>query len=276
MMSTELGPLAIHVENRAYDLHRPVGCTVVVLERRDWPGNEFGFWLPESVASWGNWQGEHARQDWELFPGGRGRCVQRIPEMEFTSTFAASHGGDCLWFDTTVTNRTEETRNNTWVQSCFHFVNAPEFISIRGERLWACLDGVWTTTDNAPRQEAEEPRRVKFLREGMRTERTVVNVPGFPHGIMPQAATHPLFITESFDHQKSVGVASEHFHHLFNNNDCILRCLHSHPQPIPELAPGESGTIRGLVIFCNGDHEALLKRYEELLPAGKWPPRHDV
>ena len=51
-MSAQLtaGPFRIDVENRNYDQHRPKGCTVVTIEVDWWPGNEFGFWLPETVS----------------------------------------------------------------------------------------------------------------------------------------------------------------------------------------------------------------------------------
>jgi hypothetical protein len=202
--------------------------------------------------------------------------LQRIDEGELFSTFTVNREGDALWFDTTVTNKTDRTLTNVPVQSCFHFVNAPEFISVRGERLWACLDGAWTTTDTAPRHASLDPRRVRFHREGTRPNREIVHITDFPQSIMPEAACHSLFITESFGRKRSVGVACENYSHLFNNNDCILRCLHSHPHPIAELPPGGSDSRRGVVVFCDGDHEALLRRYEELVPAGKWPGKASV
>jgi len=67
-----------------------------------------------------------------------------------------------------------------------------------GERIWVCLDGQWTTTDAVPRPESPDPRRVSFLREGVRSERTVIPVTDFPSVVMPEQACHPLMIAEMF------------------------------------------------------------------------------
>ena len=157
--------------------------------------------------------------------------------------------------------------------TCFHLVNAPQFISICGERIWANLDGKWTTTDRVPRSESPDPNRVGFLREGQRSERTVVPQKGFLWAIMPQAAHHPLFVAEAFGGKASVGVASRDFQRLFNNNDYILRCLHSSSDPIPELKPGETQTQEGMIVFCDGDHEAALRVFERAV-SKRWARTH--
>ena len=176
----------IHMENRPYDLHRPNGCTVIAIEVEGWPGNEFGLWLPETVFCngkivWCNWDGEvdqrweHADDTWTW--------SKPLEGFSITSTLRADTKNGCLWYRHSFKNTSEQELTGLSSQTCFHLVNAPQFISVRGERIWACLDGKWATTDQVPRHESPDPRRVSFLRKGIRTERTVIPSKGFP--VMP-------------------------------------------------------------------------------------------
>jgi hypothetical protein len=119
-------------------------------------------------------------------------------------------------------------------------------------------------TGRVPRQESPDPRRVSFLRKGVRTERTVVPSTGFPSAIMPEAACHPLFVAERFDGRASVAIACKNFKKLFNNNDCILRCLHSEPFPIEQLLLGQNAQQEGIILFCDGGHDEARAQFEKL------------
>ena len=101
-------------------------------------------------------------------------------------------------------------------QTCFG--ERPQFISLQGSRIWANLDGKWMTTDKVERDQSLDPRRVTFLKQGLRTERTVIPSKGFPSAIMPEAAHHPLFIAENFEGNGCVAIAAHNFEKLFNNN----------------------------------------------------------
>ena len=260
---------SISVHDRVYDGHRPRGCTTILIEYADWPGNEFGLWLPEGIsvngkAVWGNWRGDGTHQDFALDSEGRLTWKYSKESFELISTLAPDEENSCLWCRHAFRNKSDQPLSKLCTQTCFHLVNAPQFISIRGERLWACLDGQWTTTDKVPRHESPDPRRVGFLKEGVRSERTVIKVKDFPSATMAETAHHPLFIAESFGATASVGVASRNFRSLFNNNDYILRCIHSEPFPIEQLMPGESEDLESVILFCKGNHEVLLKRFEQL------------
>jgi len=148
-------------------------------------------------------------------------------------------------------------------------VNAPQFISIKGERIWANLDKQWTATNTVPREESPDPRRVWFLKNSIRTERSIIPSPGFPSAIMPQQATHSLIMAENFQGSACVGIANRNFRILFNNNDCILRCLHSEGFPIQSLSPGESKTQEGVLLFFDGNHKGLIKHFSKLC-SEKW------
>ena len=269
------GKFTIKVFDRLYDHHRPRGCTVLAIEYADWPGNEFGLWLPESVfikdgeAYWGNWRHDlgDVHQDWEIDMQGRFTWELTREDFTLTSTLTIDEEHSCLWYRHTFSNKSDKPLLKLSTQNCFHLVNAPQFISIKGERLWACLDGQWISTDRVPRHESPDPRRVTFQREGTRNERTVVRyTKGFQYAIMPEAACHPLFIAENFDATASVGIASSDFRHLFNNNDFILRCIHSAPHSIDALPPGESADQESVILFCNGDHRAIYEQFEQLRP----------
>ena len=171
----------------------------------------------------------------------------------------------------TFRNTGRQTLHELNSQTCFHLVNAPQFISLQGSRIWANLDGHWMTTDKVERDQSPDPRRVTFLKRGLRTERTVVPSKGFPSAIMPEAAHHPLFIAENFEGKACVGIVSRNFEQLFNNNDVILRCLHSESVAIRQLEPGETARQDSVIIFYNGDHSAILDHYTTRI-ATNWPP----
>jgi hypothetical protein len=197
---------------------------------------------------------------------GQGRLTWKYSKesFELISTLTPDEKNSCLWCRHTFRNKSDRPLSKLCTQTCFHLVNAPQFISIRGERLWACLDGRWTTTDKVPRHESPDPRRIGFLKEGVRNERTIIKITSFPSATMAQTAHHPLFIAESFGATASVGVASRNFRSLFNNNDYILRCIHSEPFPIEKLMPGESEDLESVILFSKGNHEVLLERFEKL------------
>src|SRR5262249_38751006 len=92
-----------------------------------------------------------------------------------------------------------------------------------------------------------------------------------PWGVatMPEPADHPLFIAESFGATASVGIANRNFMKLFNNNDYILRCLHSEGFPIQRVEPGRTGRQEGVILFCEGDRHAMLRQYERVV-APRW------
>jgi len=264
----------IRALDRKYDLHRPKGCTLLAIEVADWPGNEFGLWLPETIylsekVVWGNWW-DNAHQDFERGASGRWTTQRALEQFTVTSTLTPDPARACLWYRHTFRNTCAETLGGLNSQTCFHLVNAPQFISLEGSRIWANLDGHWMTTDKVERDQSPDPRRVEFLRQGVRTERTVVPWKGFPGATMPEAAHHPLFIAESFQGNASVGIAARNFEKLFNNNDPILRCLHSEPVPIRQLAPGETAHQDSVVIFYPGDHRAILEHYTQRI-APNWP-----
>ena len=152
----------IRIENRLYDLHRPDGCTAVVIEVEGWPGNEFGLWLPETVVNdggieWCNWAGE-ASQTWE-HTNDTWTWSKSLNGFSITSSLLADPRNGCLWYRHSFMNDSQQELVGLSTQTCFHLVDAPQFISIRGERIWACLDGKWTTTDQVPRHASLMARR---------------------------------------------------------------------------------------------------------------------
>ena len=261
-------------------VYRRKGCTVFLIERAGWEGNEFRLWLPEDVVGWRNW-GPDAIQDWRTLEDGRLEWRHSVSlreadpplEVDLSAGISADQENDCLWYSITATNTGDAPTDIFRPSTCFQLFNAPEFISIRGERLWACLDGKWTTTDTVPREKSRDPRRVRFLREGLRKERTVVHNEGFPFSTMPEAAGHPLIMAESRDGGKCVGIASGNMGCLFNNNDPVLRCIHSDPLVVEGIPVGGRAEAKGVILFCDGNHEALLERFEGIVPDGWWRGR---
>ena len=255
----------INIEDRTYDLHRPNGCTVITIKYRDWPGNEFGLWLPETISvnekpAWANFTNVH--QDWKRDTQGTLSWKISFPNFDFHSSLTPDIQNSCLWYEHSFKNVSGQPLTKLNTGTCFHLVNAPQFISIEGERLWACLDGKWITTDKVPRDKSPDPRRISFLKEGIRTERTVVPLKRFSVAIMPETACCPLFIAENFNSTGSVGIACRNFYKLFNNNDPILRCIHSEGFPLEKLSPSERDTQKGVIVFYQGDHLSLINHWK--------------
>jgi hypothetical protein len=264
----------IRALDRKYDLHREKGCTLLAIEVAGWPGNEFGLWLPETIylagkVLWGNWW-DNAHQDFEQDLRGRWTTKRALDQFSVTSTLTPDPVACCLWYRHIFHNSGNETLRDLNSQTCFHLVNAPQFISLEGSRIWANLDGQWMTTDKVERNQSPDPRRVTFLKQGLRTERTVVPSKGFPSAIMPEAAHHPLFIADNFAGDGSVGIAARDFEKLFNNNDPILRCLHSESLAIKQLEPGDRAHQDSVIVFYNGDHRAILEHYTKHIEPN-WP-----
>ncbi len=258
----------IGFEDRKYDLHRPNGCTVVTIEVEGWPGNEFGLWLPETIYHdgqivWCNWVGD-AHEDFQK-EGAGFRWSKKLTDFEITSTLIPDPELSCIWYENSFRNTTDKPLHKLSSQNCFHMANAPEFISIRSERIWASIDGRWITTDKTPRHKSPDPRRVSFARKDLNPERKLITSTAFPSAQLEEEATHPLIMVEGFRGIGTVGVAARNFGHIFNNNDPILRCLHSEGQPIATLNPGETAKQRAVLIFSKGNHEAVLEHFEKNL-----------
>lgn len=261
----------IRAENRTYDLHRPKGCTLLAIEVDWWPGNEFGLWLPETVylgpkIIWCNWEGnplqywEKSGQSWtwNLTEKDFSLAAELIPDPRTAS----------LTYRYTLKNRTKKPLKGLNTQTCFHLANAPEFVSIRGERIWVNADGQWKTTDTLPRHVSPDPRRIQLARQGLFPDRKVKVYTDFPSARLSEEAHHPLIVAERFGGRGAVGIAVENYHHLFNNNDPILRCIHSEPDPIPLLKAGESATQQGRILFHKRGKGALIAAHGKLSRRG--------
>lgn len=263
------GVFTIRAVDRPYDLHRPRPVTTLAIEHRDWPGNWFSLWLPETVYEgernvWSNFTGGERTQRWTTETNGTLIWRMLIGRFELTSTLTPDAENNALWISHEFRNTSSEPLRLLSTQSCFHLVDAPQFISAFGERIWAKLDGEWMTTDRVDRLASPDPRRVSFCRHGLRPARVVKPFQDFPSAELLEEAHHPLIIAEAFGGKGAVGIGQRDYHHLFNNNDPILRCIHSEPKPIAALEPGARAVQEGLIVFDRGDHAALVKRWERL------------
>ena len=224
----------------------------------------------EGKVLWGNWW-EDAHQEFTRDDRGRWITKRSFDGFSVQSTLTPDPKNSCMWFRHTFHNSGSAVLRELNTHTCFHLVNAPQFVSLRGSRVWANLDGKWMTTDKVARDKSPDPRRVWFLRQGLRTERTVVPQ-RFPSAIMPEAAHHSTLIAENFAGDGCVAIASRNLWKLFNNNDSILRCLHSESLPIKTLEPGQSAHQDSVLIFFNGDHRATIEHYAKNIVTN-WPHR---
>ena len=59
-------------------------------------------------------------------------------------------------------------------------------------------------------------------------------------------------------------IVSKNFKNLFNNNDCILRCIHSEPLPLNKLLPGQRADQEGIILFSEAGHHEIREHFEAL------------
>ncbi len=260
----------IRAVDRVYDLHRTRPVTTLAIEHRDWPGNWFGLWLPETLYEedkivWSNFTKTERTQRWTTEANRSLSWRRQTERFELTTRLTPDATNNALWITHTFRNTSNAPLRKLTTQTCFHMVDAPQFISTYGQRIWAKLDGEWISTDRVDRQVSPDPRRVIFVRRGIRPVPEIVKHLDFLSAELLNVADHPLIIAEAFGGQGAVGIGQRDFRHIVNNNDSILRCIHSEPKPIATLEPGAETVQEGLIIFDRGDHVALLKRWERLV-----------
>ena len=133
--SAEGDMFRIRALDRRYDLHRPKGCTLLAIEVAGWPGNEFGLWLPETIyisgtIAWGNWW-DNPHQEFERDERGHWITSRKFDQFDGDLDADSGPGKFCLWYRHTFRNTGSETLRDLNSQTCFHLVNAPQFISLQ-------------------------------------------------------------------------------------------------------------------------------------------------
>lgn len=238
--------------------------TQIAIRVREWPGNVFLLWLPESVcrlrvdrgtgllaqdSMWDNYTAGIAHQDFVRTEGGGLLWrYERHPNVAIEAELAPQ--GNSLTLEVRVTNRSGRDLAEVSAQNCFHLSAAPDFscgdfsrIYIRSGGEWRALSSLEPTSDFPMYY-----RRGFFV--GGRPDRWGGR---FSRCNQPAEADHPLIVCVVRDGRRAVGTASEDYQCVFHNSRYeYLRCIHSQQAPVRVLGPGMRAAFRQKVYFVEG------------------------
>jgi hypothetical protein len=251
--------------------------TQVVIRVREWPGNVFLLWLPESVSRlrtdretgrliqeslWDNYTPGIAHQDFVRSPGDAGDSLcwayEGHPDVALQAVLTPQ--AHWLRLEVRVTNRSDRELAEVSAQNCFHLSAAPDFscgdfsrIYLRSKRKWHALASLEPTSDFPIYY------RRGFLQSG-RPDRWAGR---FSQNHQPIEADHPLIVCVARDGRRAVGTASDDYQCLFHNAHLeYLRCIHSQQAPVRVLRPGEQASFCQKITFSTGGLAGCISAYE--------------
>jgi hypothetical protein len=248
--------------------------TQLAIRIREWRGNVFLLWLPESVARlqqdhksgklvrdslWDNYTPDVAHQDFEPTPGG-GLLWGYDGHADLSVEAELTPHGRTLLLEVRMTNRSGKEMTEVSAQNCFHLSAAPEFscgdfsrIYIRSEGEWRSLSSLSPTTDFP-----------MFYRPGFLASGRPDRWGGlFSHSNQTSEADHPLIVCVARDGHRAVGTAAEDYQCVFHNaHYAYLRCIHSQQAPERLLGAGETVVFRQKIYFVEDGLRAAVAAFE--------------
>ena len=225
---------------------REVDTTQIHITYAPWTGNTFCLWFPEVVDPlWAHWDPQVGRQEFERTPQD-GLKWTFGPAPTPTIKAELTPRPHSIVLETTVLNNTSEEVHDINAQNCLHFPDAPDFACDDFSRLFVRVEGQWRSlaslkpTNPVPvyyrKGYPQQERRGYMAQFGQKTE-----------------VDHPLIILLSKDNTRCIATASENYACVFHNQGLeYLRCLHSHPDFVKVLKPGESALLRQTIYFVDG------------------------
>src|ERR1051325_1306693 len=132
---------------------RQSATTQVTIEVREWPGNTFRMWMPESVGNlWANWSPDACQQFERTQRTGLLWRFLRNPKASIEVEMVPLENS--LLIESRVTNRSGAALSDVRVSHCLQLSAAPDFacgdfsrIYIRSNGTWQALSQLKPTSD---------------------------------------------------------------------------------------------------------------------------------
>jgi hypothetical protein len=238
--------------------------TQIAIRVREWPGNVFLLWLPESVSRlrvdretgllaqdsmWDNYTAGIADQDfWRAEGGGLSWGYEGHPDVAIEADLVPQ--GNSLRLEVRVTNRSDRDLAEVSAQNCLHLSAAPDFSCGDFTRIHIRSGGEWRALSSLePTSGFPMYYRRGFFADG-RPDRWGGR---FSQYNQPAEADHPLIVCVSRDGRRAVGTASKDYQCVFHNSQYeYLRCIHSQQVPVRVLGAGERATFCQKIYFVRG------------------------
>lgn len=221
-----------------------------------WPDNVFCLWLPEVVYAdpddplWEQWDPAVAHQDFDSTQ--QGGLAWRFLNERCEITTQAVPGDARLDLETRIVNTGREVMANVFPQNCFHFPKAPDFFCLDYSRVWIRSSGEWRTVLST---NPKAPPNF-FFREDVSPGGFLVNLD--KRYVNRTKADHPMIMVESLDGARTVGMVARAWRDVFHNCHPKLGCIHSNPQPVGNLNPGDTAVFQQRIYVRDGDRGSLL------------------
>jgi hypothetical protein len=246
---------------------RKAPTTQIAISVAEWPGNTFLLWLPENVSDiWTQWTVDDPTQRFERTEKAGLRWVyDGNPHALLTSEIVPLQKD--LYCEVRVTSRSREALKEVFAQNCLHFPKAPDFQCLDFTRVFLRHEGEWRSVASlAPTMGLPMYYRPGFLASGRRDTWGGY----FAFCNQKPEADHPLMVCVSKDGARCIGTASENYQCVFHNQGHHFGCIHSHPEAVPSVAPGETVVFRQKFYFVEGGLRDCVARFEEDFRDGRF------
>lgn len=236
---------------------------------KPWSNEQFFFWCPEEILD--NFPIENSKfykyrifnkpctPNWEYDSDmGKMFFIHETDNYIINSNLKTKE--NYLNYNINVTNKSNQTAPKGWVEVCFQTYMAPSFSDGTGERTFIHLNGNWMPISKTSKSGKVEGRYKNFSLFPSSNLRDWE----WPHAVFDEIPDMPLIILNSKEGKRSIGAAQIPHGMIFTNVEERGRCMHSDGY-LPPIEPGETFSLNGAIIFCEGGIEETVKLYEEII-----------
>jgi hypothetical protein len=153
-----------------------------------------------------------------------------------------------------VTNRLAEPLSDLGAQICLQLAAAPMFRDLTREHVFFFSEGKPVRFADLEKRDGYWSLRAVVKGQARRPEDQPGPHPGWMANVSKVVADDGVICVTSPDGAWTLGTLWERARHVFNNPGAGLACIHSDPV-FPEIAPGETATVRGWIMIVKGSPE---------------------